>query len=152
MKTNILSLTFSRVAATDKSPAHLVGELRVDGARLGEGYVLDIRRLAEALTSEGEHFIFTCGCGEPGCAGIHEGVRSRLAGGQVLLDGSLPKGGAFSMALSAAQARKAVAEALVAIEPVAKALASEEGYPIGPDGLVDGKALGKALEALSRAS
>ena len=95
MKTNILSLSFRQVAATDKSPAHLVGELRVDGTRLGEGYVLDIRRLAEALTSEGEHFIFTCGCGEPGCAGIHEGVRSRLAGGQVLLDGSLPKGGAF---------------------------------------------------------
>ena len=148
MKTNILSLTFRQVAATDKSPAHLVGELRVDGARLGEGYVLDIRRLAEALTSEGEHFIFTCGCGDAGCAGIFEGVRSRLAGGQVLLDGSLPKGGAFSMTLSAAQARKAVAEALVAIEPVAKALASEEGYPIGPDGLVDAKVLRDVLAAL----
>ena len=148
MKTNILSLSFRQVAATDKSPAHLVGELRVDGARLGEGYVLDIRRLAEALTSEGEHFIFTCGCGDAGCAGIFEGVRSRLAGGQVLLDGSLPKGGAFSMTLSAAQARKAVAEALVAIEPVAKALASEEGYPIGPDGLVDAKVLRDVLAAL----
>ena len=148
MKTNILSLSFRQVAATDKSPAHLVGELRVDGTRLGEGYVLDIRRLAEALTSEGEHFIFTCGCGDAGCAGIFEGVRSRLAGGQVLLDGSLPKGGAFSMTLSAAQARKAVAEALVAIEPVAKALASEEGYPIGPDGLVDAKVLRDVLAAL----
>ena len=148
MKTNILSLSFRQVAATDKSPAHLIGELRVDGTRLGEGYVLDIRRLAEALTSEGEHFIFTCGCGDAGCAGIFEGVRSRLAGGQVLLDGSLPKGGAFSMTLSAAQARKAVAEALVAIEPVAKALASEEGYPIGPDGLVDAKVLRDVLAAL----
>ena len=152
MKTNILSLTFSQVAATDKSPAHLVGELRVDGTRLGEGYVLDIRRLAEALTSEGEHFIFTCGCGEPGCAGIHEGVRSQISGDQVLLDGSLPKGGAFSMALSASQARKAVAEALVGVEPVAAAMHGEEGYPIGPDGLVDGKALGKAVEVLSKAS
>jgi len=73
MKTNILSLSFRQVAATDKSPAHLVGELRVDGSRLGEGYVLDVRRLADALTGEGEHFIFTYGCGEPGCAGIHEG-------------------------------------------------------------------------------
>ena len=148
MKTNILSLSFRQVAATDKSPAHLVGELRVDGVRLGEGYVLDIRRLAEALTSEGEHFVFTCGCGEPGCAGIHQGARSRLSGGQVFIHGSLPKGGAFSMALSAAQARKAVAEALVAIEPVAKALASEEGYPIGPDGLVDAKVLRDVLAAL----
>lgn len=134
MKTNILSLSFRQVAATDKSPAHLVGELRVDGTRLGEWYVLDIRRLAEALASEGEHFIFTCGCGDAGCAGIHEGVRSRITGGQVLLDGSLPKGRAFSMALVTSQARKAVAEALVAVEPVAEAMAGEEGYPIGPDG------------------
>ena len=148
MKTNILSLTFLQVAATDKSPAHLVGELRVDGTRLGEGYVLDIRRLAEALTSEGEHFIFTCGCGEPGCAGIHEGVRSRLAGDQVLLNGSLPKGGAFSMALAGSQARKAVAEALTAVEPVAEAMAGEEGYPIGPDGLMDGAALRRAVQSL----
>jgi hypothetical protein len=148
MKTNILSLSFRQVAATDKSPAHLVGELRVDGARLGEGYVLDIRRLAEALTSEGEHFIFTCGCGEPSCAGIHEGVRSRLAGDQVLLNGSLPKGGGFSMALSAPQARKAVAEAIEAVEPVAEALAGEEGYPIGPDGLMDGAALRRAVQSL----
>ena len=148
MKTNILSLSFRQVAATDKSPAHLVGELHVDGARLGEGYVLDIRRLAEALTSEGEHFIFTCGCGEPGCTGIHEGVRSRLSGDQILLHGSLPKGGAFSMALAASQARKAVAEALEAVEPVAQALAGEEGYPIGPDGLMDGTALRRAVQSL----
>ena len=148
MKTNILSLSFRQVAATDKSPAHLVGELHVDGARLGEGYVLDIRRLAEALTSAGEHFIFTCGCGEPGCAGIHEGVRSRHAGDQVLLNGSLPKGGAFSMALAASQARKAVVEALVSVEPVAEALAGEDGYPIGPDGLMDGTALRRAVQSL----
>ncbi len=49
------------------------------------------------------------------------------------------------MALSAPQARKAVAEALVAGEVEAVVMASEEGYPIDPDGLVDGKALGKAV-------
>jgi hypothetical protein len=148
MKTNILSLSFRQVAATDKSPAHLVGELRVDGSRLGEGYVLDVRRLADALTGEGEHFIFTCGCGEPGCVGIHEGVRSRISGDAVILDGALPKGGAFSVALVASQARKAVAEALVAVEPVAEALAGDEGYPIGPDGLMDGTALRQAIQSL----
>jgi hypothetical protein len=134
MKTNILSLSFRQVAATDKSPAHLVGELRADGNRLGEGFVLDVRRLADALTREGEHFIFTCGCGEPGCVGIFEGVRSRISGDAVTLDGALPKGGAISLVLSASQARTAVAEALVAVEPVASAMAGEEGYPIGPDG------------------
>ena len=148
MKTNILSLSFRQVAATDKSPAHLVGELRVDGSRLGEGYVLDVRRLADALTGEGEHFIFTCGCGEPGCVGIHEGVRSRISGDAVTLDGALPKGGAFSVALAASQARKAVAEALVAVEPVAEALAGDDGYPIGPEGLMDGTALRRAVQSL----
>ena len=70
MKTNILTLSFRKVAATDESPAHLVTELRVDGERLGEGCVVDIRRLADALTREGEHFVFTCGCGVPMCLGI----------------------------------------------------------------------------------
>ncbi len=149
MKTNILSLSFRQVAATDKSPAHLVGELRVDGARLGEGYVLDVRRLADALTREGEHFIFTCGCGEPGCAGIHEGVRSRISGDVITLNGNLPKGGAFFFVLSAAQARKAVTEALVEVEPLAASLEDEDGYPIGPDGLMDQDVLKGVVESLS---
>ena len=123
------------MAATDKSPAHLVGELHVDGARLGEGYVLDIRRLADALTREGEHFIFTCGCGEPGCAGIHEGVRSRIYGDAVTLDGTLPKAGAFSVVHSASAARKTVADALRAVEPIAVTMRGEGDFPIEPDGL-----------------
>jgi hypothetical protein len=148
MKTNILSLSFRQVAATNKSPAHLVAELRVDGERLGEGSVLDIRRLADALTRDGEHFVFTCGCGVPMCLGITDGVQSRISGDTVTLRGPLPKGLEFSAVLSAAQARKAVADALVAVEPVAAALDGEDGYPIGPDGLVDGKVLLKAAEAL----
>ena len=147
MKTNILSLSFRKVDCP-KSPSYLVGELRIDGQPLGDRYVLDVRSLAQALQREGEHFIFTCGCGEPGCAGIFEGVRSRISGDAVTLDGALPKGGAISLVLSASQARTAVAEALMAVEPVAAAMAGEEGYPIGPDGLVDGKALLKAVGAL----
>ena len=149
MKTNILSLSFRQVVATDKSPAHLVGELRVDGTRIGEGPVLDIRRLAEALTSEGEHFIFTCGCGDAGCAGIFEGVRSQISGDEVTLAGSLPKGGVFSAVLSASQARKAVAEALVAVGPIAEALADEDGYPIGPDGALNPGAMKWLVAVLS---
>ena len=138
MKTTSLPLTFRQVAATDKSPAHLVTELRVDGIRLGEGYVVDVRRLAEALTREGEYFIFTCGCGDAGCAGIFEGVRSRISGDQVTLVGSLPKGGAFSCVLSDSQARMSVRTALAEIQPLASAMDGEDGYPIGPDGLIDG--------------
>jgi hypothetical protein len=35
MKTNILSLSFRQEAATDQSPAYLVGELRIDGIANG---------------------------------------------------------------------------------------------------------------------
>ena len=138
MKTNSLTLSFRQVAATDKSPAHLITELRVDGILLGERYVVDVRRLAEALTREGEYFIFTCGCGDAGCAGIFEGVRSRISGDQVTLVGSLPKGGAFSCVLSGSQARMSVRTALAEIQPLASAMDGEDGYPIGPDGLIDG--------------
>ena len=135
MKTNILSLSFRQVAATDKSPAHLVGELRVDGELVGGRYALDIRCLAKALTRSGEHFIFTCGCGEPGCVGIHEGFRSWLEGDVISIEGNLPKGVACSWKLAPGQAKKAVAEALCAVEPVAASMWGKAGYPIGPEGL-----------------
>jgi hypothetical protein len=41
-----------------------------------------------------------------------------------------------------------VAEALVAVEPVAAAMAGEEGYPIGPDGVMDGKVLAESVHRL----
>lgn len=135
MKTNILSLSFRQEAATDQSPAYLVGELRIDGQIVGGGYVVDVRELAKALTREGEHFIFTCGCGEPGCAGIHEGFHTWLEGEVISVEGNLPKGVACSWKFSALQAKKTVAEALLTVEPVAAAMWGKGGYPIGPDGL-----------------
>jgi hypothetical protein len=135
MKTNILSLSFRQEAATDQSPAYLVGELRIDGQIVGGGYVVDVRELAKALTREGEHFIFTCGCGEPGCAGIFEGFHTWLEGEVISIEGNLPKGVACSWKFSALQAKKTVAEALLAVEPVAAAMWGKGGYPIGPEGL-----------------
>jgi hypothetical protein len=145
MKTNLLFLSFRQVAATDRAPAHLVAELRVDGARLGDGYVLDISQLSAALTGTGEFFIFTCGCGEAGCAGIHEGVHSQVDGDAVMWTGNLPKGGAFSVRLSAVQARKAVFDALVAVAPLAVALDGPDGYPIGPEGRMDRATLARLV-------
>ena len=148
MKTNILSLSFRNVAATDKAPAYLAGELRVDGMLVGERYVVDVRRLASALVRNGEHFIFTCWCGEPGCAGIHEGFRSWIEGDIISIEGNLPKGVACSWKLSAPQAKKAVADALKAVEPVAAAMWGKEGYPISPEG-VDAEDLKVAIGVLS---
>jgi hypothetical protein len=149
MKTNILSLSFRQEAATDQSPACLVGELRIDGQIVGGGYVVDVRELAMALTREGEHFIFTCGCGEPGCAGIHEGFHTWLEGEVISVEGNLPKGVACSWKLSAAQAKKVVAEALRAVEPLASSMEGEHGYPIGPDGRMDGETLRHVIASLS---
>ena len=147
METNILSLSFRQVAATDKAPAYLAGELRVDGKLVGERYVVDVRRLASALTRNGEHFIFTCGCGEPGCAGIHEGFHTWLEGEVISIEGNLPKGVACSWKFSAVQAKKTVVEALRAVEPVAAAMWGKGGYPIGPEG-VDAEDLKAAIAQL----
>ena len=134
MKTNSLSLSFRQVEATDRSPAHLVAELRVDGEVVGGEYVLDLRCLANALTRDGEHYIFTCGCGDSGCAGIHEGFRSWIEGDIISIEGNLPKGVECSWKLSVAQARRAVADALRDVLPVAESMAGEGWYPIGPEG------------------
>lgn len=148
MKTNTLSLSFRQVKATDRSPAHLIAELRVDGEVVGGEYVLDLRCLANALTRDGEHYIFTCGCGDCGCAGIFEGVRSRISGDQVAIAGSLPKGGAFSVVLSAFQARKAVAEALIASSHLVRAMKSEEGFEYPLMGFRQDKELQLAVNVL----
>ena len=113
MKTNRLSLSF-RKENCPKSASYLVGELRVDDQHLGDRYVLDVQQLVYALAKSGEYFVFTCGCGVPDCADIANGVASTVSGDQVTLVGSLPKGGGFSYVLSAAQARKAVADAILA--------------------------------------
>jgi len=63
-----------------QSPPCLAGELRIDGLRLGERYVLDVGKLLQALDKSGEYFIFTCGCGVPDCADITEGVKSVVLG------------------------------------------------------------------------
>jgi hypothetical protein len=112
MMTSKLSLIFRKVDCR-QSPPCLAGELRIDGLRLGERYVLDVGKLLQALDKSGEYFIFTCGCGVPDCADITEGVKSVVLGDQVKLVGSLPKGGDFSYVLSVTQSHKAVIEALL---------------------------------------
>lgn len=115
MKTNILSLSFREVKCP-KAASILVGELRVDGELVGDKYALDVRQLANALLRDGEHFIFTCGCGDPYCAGIQDGFSSRISGDILALMGALPKGGVYSFVFSAAQARNAVADAMAGVK------------------------------------
>ena len=39
-----------------------------------DGLGVDLVELAKTLDTDGEFFIITCSCGDPGCAGINEGV------------------------------------------------------------------------------
>ncbi len=50
--------------------------LLVDGKGLELGFLNEVssRGLARSCFGEGEHFIFTCSCGDPGCGGIERGV------------------------------------------------------------------------------
>lgn len=56
------------------SDALLAPELRVNGDLFTSDVTLDIAALVDSTRGSGEFYIFTCGCGEPGCAGIWHGV------------------------------------------------------------------------------
>jgi hypothetical protein len=53
-------------------------EIRVDNHLLydftSRWLQVDLFELAQSLDQEGEYFIITCWCGNPGCAGIHRGI------------------------------------------------------------------------------
>lgn len=49
-------------------------KIMVNGFDIGENYCIDDKELLKALTRSGEFYPLTCGCGEPGCAGIVEPV------------------------------------------------------------------------------
>lgn len=59
-----------------------------------------------------------------------------------------PRAG-HSYVLSGSQARKALADALVEVQPLAAALDGEDGYPIGPDGLINGEVMVSVLDRLA---
>ena len=49
--------------------------LEINGSSFHPEFVLDVTELAKSCQSTDELFIFTCGCGEPMCAGIGEGIQ-----------------------------------------------------------------------------
>jgi len=49
-------------------------KIKVDGDEINSIHAVDLGYLVKSLYQEGEFYIFTCGCGDAGCAGIDEGV------------------------------------------------------------------------------
>jgi hypothetical protein len=56
---------------------YFVPELLVDGVPLDDfsAVATDLAALHASISSPGEHYILTCWCGEPGCAGIAHGIK-----------------------------------------------------------------------------
>jgi hypothetical protein len=52
-------------------------DVLVDGEVLADTdkYAFSLHALRDSVTTEGEHYIVTCGCGIPECAGLSRGVR-----------------------------------------------------------------------------
>lgn len=69
-----LTLNF-RVLKTDdeEGTALLVPELKINDELLTD-FVVDTPELVKSISASGEYFIFTCGCGDSGCAGIDNGI------------------------------------------------------------------------------
>lgn len=52
----------------------VVPSIWINGERLYPGFTIDMRHLVASMRGSGQYDIFTCSCGEPGCAGIWEGI------------------------------------------------------------------------------
>ena len=54
-----------KIESTPKSTG-----IYIDGEDFAQGHVIDFIQLARSGVADGEYFLLTCGCGEPGCAGL----------------------------------------------------------------------------------
>jgi hypothetical protein len=78
---NTLQVRTAERRDPDTGHRTLVPNVYVDGAAvvdLEERWLgIDLHQLAATLRQDGEHFIITCSCGVPECAGIKVGVKVR---------------------------------------------------------------------------
>jgi hypothetical protein len=69
-----LTLNFRVQKADDEEGADLlVPELKINNELLTD-FVVDTPELVKSISVSGEYFIFTCGCGDSGCADIDNGI------------------------------------------------------------------------------
>lgn len=65
-----------RVTIEQEEPLRrcIAPSLWVNDECISEGVTVDLRELVASMEKSGQYDILTCSCGEPGCAGIWEGV------------------------------------------------------------------------------
>lgn len=80
----------SRDIGTPVEP-YLITEIWIDGAHLDEPHPIHLPLLIQSLHEPGAYDIFTCDCGEAGCAGIFEGIHVTHEGELVRWDFRRPQ-------------------------------------------------------------
>lgn len=62
----------------------------INGENLAPNNPIDLAQLCKSCQLSGEFFIVTCGCGDPGCAGIDDGIRVTHLDDRVVWDAPTP--------------------------------------------------------------
>lgn len=102
-------------------------EIQVDSVTLTPRHCLDYVELVRSMCLDGGYYFFTCGCGEPGCAGIHSSVKIRHADGFIHWHSTEP-GPERNFTFAAPQYRCSIMEAL---RYVGKTATGGNEFPIG---------------------
>ena len=77
---NIFELIFdTRFEKLDGKIREVSQIIKIDNIEINPQYAVCLSGLIESLHAEGEHYIFTCGCGSSGCVGIQKGVNVTFA-------------------------------------------------------------------------
>lgn len=74
MNKNIIELVAVMKEYPNNPKLFLKGLLKIDGQEYHPELVLDLIALVQTCQCSGEFYIFSCGCGEPMCAGINDGI------------------------------------------------------------------------------
>lgn len=120
---------------------HWIQQLLVDGTVLNADYALDYHQLARSTTESGEYWPFTCGCGEPGCAGIGSPVEVQHTGSTVTWHITDPEPERH-FTFDAEQYRHAIASSLTRASKLV--MQRQRDLPFGPYGF-DRKRLNACL-------
>ena len=79
------NLDFDLVLSTSDGDDYLIVALKVNEGSLTDFsyFATDLHELIASKEADGEFYIITCWCGDPGCAGIWQGIRVRHDSGMV---------------------------------------------------------------------
>ncbi len=90
-KVSTFGMRFVALSFTDGRIRVARPQLMIDGEPIPEKLPVDLRKVIRSVSEEGRFYLFTCGCGSAGCAGVEEGVSVTHGPGRVIWDYRLPQ-------------------------------------------------------------